>query len=426
MMIEGIEMMGLISRLFPICRSITGNGVRQTLAILKEYVQELEIKEIPSGSKVFDWTIPKEWNISDAYIETLHGERVIDFKENNLHVLGYSTAVDKIVSLDELLTLVYTQPDQPDAIPYVTSYYQERFGFCMSENQKRKLKDTYYHIVIRSSMENGFLTYGELILKGKSDEEVFFSTYVCHPSMANNELSGPSVVIELVKFIKRLPNRRYSYRIIFIPETIGAIAYLSRNHEVMKKNVVAGFNVSCVGDNRVYSYVSSPYGDTLADKIATNVLKYHFPDYKTYSFLKRGSDERQYCSPGISLPVCAICRSKYGEYPEYHTSLDNLDLVSVEGLQGAYEVYKKCIIALENNYKYQVTCFCEPQLGKRGLYPTISKKGSYNEVETMVDFLAYADGQNDLIDISNRINKPVDEILRAIYPLLREGLLLVK
>ena len=240
--------------------------------------------------------------------------------------------------------------------------------------------------------------------------------------MANNELSGPCVAIHLAKWLSELPKRRYTYRIIFIPETIGSITYLSRNIDVLKKNVIAGFNLSCVGDNRTYSYIESRYGKTLADKVARNILQHHYPDYITYSFLKRGSDERQYNAPGVDLPVCAICRSKYGEYPEYHTSADDLSLISPEGLNGSFEVYQKCILALENNYYYRISCLCEPQLGKRGLYPTISQKGSYNEVTAMTAFIAYADGSNDLIDISNIIKTPVDILIPIAQKLVKAGL----
>lgn len=417
----GIQMYSLAEKLYPICRSITGNGVRKTLSILKE-VYPLKIYEVPSGTQVFDWTIPKEWNIKDAYIETSSGERIVDFKKHNLHVLGYSTPVDKTVSLGELLQIVYTQPDQPDAIPYVTSYYKERHGFCMSENQKKSLKEDNYHIVIDSEIKDGSLSYGEIIIPGESEKEVFLSTYICHPSMANNELSGPCVAIHLAKWLSELPKRRYTYRIIFIPETIGSITYLSRNIDVLKKNVIAGFNLSCVGDNRTYSYIESRYGNTLADKVAKNILQYHYPDYVTYSFLKRGSDERQYNAPGVDLPVCAICRSKYGEYPQYHTSADDLSFISPEGLNGAFEVYQKCILALENNYYYEVACLCEPQLGKRGLYPTISQKGSYDEVSAMMACIAYADGTNDLIDISNIIKTPVDVLIPIAQKMVKANL----
>ena len=418
------EMYELCERLFPICRSITGDGVRKTLQMLVEvYGNEINIHEVPTGTKVFDWTVPKEWNIKEAYIENSKGQRVIDFKNNNLHVVGYSLPVDKFVDLQELKSVVYTQPDQPDAIPYVTSYYKECYGFCMSQNQLDKLPEDTYHIVIDSELKEGSLTYGEIIIPGDTEEEVFLSTYICHPSMANNELSGPVVATFLAKWLNSLVKRRYTYRIIFIPETIGAITYLSKNLQYLKEHVIAGFNLSCVGDNRTFSYVESRYGDTLADKAAKNVLSFYYPDYKTYSFLKRGSDERQYNAPGVDLPVCAICRSKYGEYPEYHTSKDNLELISPEGLLGAYEVYQQCILALENNYSYKINVLCEPQLGKRGLYPTTSQKGTYDAVKVMIDFIAYADGSNDLIDISNIIGVPVNELLTVIEKLEKVDLL---
>lgn len=418
------EMYELCERLFPICRSITGDGVRKALQMLVEvYGNEINIHEVPTGTKVFDWTVPKEWNIKEAYIENSKGQRVIDFKNNNLHVVGYSLPVDKFVDLQELKSVVYTQPDQPDAIPYVTSYYKECYGFCMSQNQLDKLPEDTYHIVIDSELKEGSLTYGEIIIPGDTEEEVFLSTYICHPSMANNELSGPVVATFLAKWLNLLVKRRYTYRIIFIPETIGAITYLSKNLQYLKEHVIAGFNLSCVGDNRTFSYVESRYGDTLADKAAKNVLSFYYPDYKTYSFLKRGSDERQYNAPGVDLPVCAICRSKYGEYPEYHTSKDNLELISPEGLLGAYEVYQQCILSLENNYSYKINVLCEPQLGKRGLYPTTSQKGTYDAVKVMIDFIAYADGSNDLIDISNIIGVPVNELLTVIEKLEKVDLL---
>ena len=418
------EMYELCERLFPICRSITGDGVRKTLQMLVEvYGNEINIHEVPTGTKVFDWTVPKEWNIKEAYIENSKGQRVIDFKNNNLHVVGYSLPVDKFVDLQELKSVVYTQPDQPDAIPYVTSYYKECYGFCMSQNQLDKLPEDTYHIVIDSELKEGSLTYGEIIIPGDTEEEVFLSTYICHPSMANNELSGPVVATFLAKWLNLLVKRRYTYRIIFIPETIGAITYLSKNLQYLKEHVIAGFNLSCVGDNRTFSYVESRYGDTLADKAAKNVLSFYYPDYKTYSFLKRGSDERQYNAPGVDLPVCAICRSKYGEYPEYHTSKDNLELISPEGLLGAYEVYQQCILSLENNYSYKINVLCEPQLGKRGLYPTTSQKGTYDAVKVMIDFIAYADGSNDLIDLSNIIGVPVNELLTVIEKLEKVDLL---
>ena len=404
---KGEQLYNLAKRLYPICRSITGDGVRETLRILGE-VCPMQVYEVPSGTQVFDWEVPLEWNISNAYIETLQGEKVISFSDSNLHVLGYSEPVDEIVSREELLKHVYTQPDQPNAIPYVTSYYKKRYGFCMTEAQKNNLAAEEYHICIDSRFTDGSLTYGEIILPGETEEEVFFSTYVCHPSMANNEVSGPCVAINLAEQIAKMEKRRYTYRFAFIPETIGSLTYLSRNYKEMKKKVVAGFNITCVGDNRTYSYIPSRKGNTLADRVAKNVLGHHFPEYKKYSFLDRGSDERQYCAPGIDLPVCVICRSKFGEYPEYHTSLDNMDLISPEGLQGTYEVLSKIVMGVEYNRYYEVTCLGEPQLGKRGLYPTISQKGSYDGVKAMRNFLAYADGTLDLFEISEIIGEPVE------------------
>lgn len=424
----GNEMYTLCNKLFPICRSITGNGVRETLRVLQSICPAMTLHEVPTGTQVFDWTVPKEWNIRDAWIKNSKGEKILDFAKSNLHVMGYSIPVNQKVTLEELLPLIHTQPDQPDAIPYVTSYYKERYGFCMSQLQKDTLQEDTYHIYIDSDLKDGSLTYGEILIpstEGHKDE-IFLSTYVCHPSMANNELSGPAVTIYLAKWLWEKKHRRYNYRIIFIPETIGAITYLSQHLPEMKKNIRAGFNISCVGDDRTYSYVASRYGNTLADKVAKNVLSFHYSEYKHYSFLQRGSDERQYNAPGVDLPVCAVCRSKYAEYPEYHTSKDNMGLISPTGLQGAYEVYRDMIEALEYNHRYQIQCFGEPQLGKRGLYPTISQKGSYDAVKSMTDFIAYADGMNDLIDISNIIKVPVERLVTVIEKLQEAKLISVE
>ncbi len=417
----GEEMYELLKRLFPICRSITGNGVRQTLKIIQEHIP-IKIHEVPTGTKVFDWTIPKEWNIKDAYVMDENGKKIIDFKKNNLHVVGYSVPIKKTVSLSELEEHLYSHPEQPEAIPYVFSYYKERWGFCIAHKDRENLKEGKYKVFIDSELKEGSLTYGELIIPGKSKKEIFLSTYVCHPSMANNELSGPVVTTFLAKWILSKP-RKYTYRIIFIPETIGSITYLSKNLDVMKQNVIAGFNISCVGDNGVYSYLPSRNGDTYADKIALNILSFKHPTFIKYSFLDKGSDERQYNSPGVDLPVCCIMRSKYGEYPEYHTSLDNLEFVSSDGLKGAYDLFKECIRLIEENGKYKIKCLGEPQLGKRGLYPTISAKSSAKEVKSMMDFISYADGKNDLIEIGNKINVPVWELYPIIEKLLKADLL---
>lgn len=412
----------LLKRLFPIYRSITGDGNRQTLEILKETCPLLKTYEVPSGTKVFDWTIPPEYNIKDAWIKNSKGEKIIDFKENNLHVVGYSTPIHKKVNKQELLECVYTLPEQPDLIPYVTSYYKERYGFCMSENQKNNLIEDVYEIFIDSELKKGSLTYGEILIKGKSKKEVLLSTYICHPSMANNELSGPVVAINLAKWLMNRKNE-LSYRIVFVPETIGSITYLSKNLKQMKKNTIAGFVLTCVGDNNNYSYLASPYGNTLADKVAQNILKSEHPDYKYYSYIKRGSDERQYCSVGVELPVCSVMRTRYGDFPEYHTSGDNLDFVSEEGLQGAFDIYQKIIIALELNKKYKTIVKGEPQLGKRGLYPNLSTKGSEKQIQAIGDFIAYANGKNDLIDISNYSNLPIKDFYPLIDKLLEAKLI---
>lgn len=414
---EGQKMYQMVERLFPICRSITGDGVRKTLEILKEEIPQLEVKTVPSGTQVFDWVVPREWRVRAAYIENEAGEKIIDMADHNLHVMGYSAPIDKYVDLEELKKYIFVQENQPDAIPYVTAYYKECSGFCMSKNQRDSLPEGKYHMYIDSELFDGELTYGEIILSGKSEKEVLLSTYICHPSMANNELSGPAVTMALVQWLSSLEERKFTYRIVIIPETIGSITYLSKNLSVMKEKTIAGFVLSCVGDNRTYSYIPSRKGDTLADRAAKNVLQFHYPEYKKYTFLDRGSDERQYNAPGVELPVCVVCRSKYGEYPEYHTSLDDLSLVSEEGLEGAFEVYKQIITAIEYNAFYKIKCFCEPQLGKRGLYPNISKKGSYYNVKSMVDFIAYADGRNDLIQISDIIGVPVSELILVLKKL---------
>jgi aminopeptidase-like protein len=413
----GQEMYDLIVELFPICRSLTGNGVRQSLDIIKKHIP-LEIHEIASGTQVFDWVIPKEWNIRDAFILDGKGNKIVDFKKNNLYVVGYSVAVDKDISLSELQQHLHSLPDQPEAIPYITSYYEEYWGFCMSQRQRDTLPEGRYRVYIDSDLEDGHLTYGECLIKGKTDEEVFLSTYICHPSMANNELSGPAVTTFLAKWIASVP-RKYSYRIAIIPETIGSIAYLNKNIDVMKKNIIAGFNITCVGDDRAYSFLPSRKGNTLADKVALNILKFCCQDFINYSFLERGSDERQYCSPGVDLPVVSIMRSKYGTFPEYHTSLDNLNMVNPAGLSGSYRVLRDCLESIENNNYYRIRCLGEPQLGKRGLYPNLSTKESTldDDVTALMNFIAYADGSNDLIDISNIINMPVNKLYEIVEKL---------
>ena len=340
----GLQMHQLMTMAFPICRSITGDGVRETLRIISGIIP-LTIHEVPTGTAAFDWSVPKEWNIRDAYVADESGNKVVDFKQHNLHVVGYSIPVDKWITFTELQEHLYSLPEQPNAIPYVTSYYKERWGFCISHNERTTLREGKYRVYIDSTLKEGSLTYGEYILKGKTEQEIFLSTYVCHPSMANNELSGPVVTAFIAKWLASRP-RKYTYRIIFIPETIGSITYLSRNLEVMRKNVKVGFNISCIGDNRAYSYVASRYENTLADKVASNVLSFNHPDFIKYSFLDRGSDERQYCSPGVDLPLVTLSRSKYGTYPEYHTSyishLIKVDFCNYFDIEKFYVTAKSC------------------------------------------------------------------------------------
>lgn len=418
----GSYMYELAKELFPINRSLTGDGVRETLRILSKEVP-IKIIEVPSGTKAFDWTVPDEWNIRDAYVKNSCGERIIDFKKNNLHVVGYSEPVDMRMNLEELSKILYSLPNQPDAIPYVTSYYKRRFGFCISHNDRLSLIEDDYHVHIDSTLAPGSMTYGELLIPGLSKKEILLSTYVCHPSMANNELSGPVVATALAKMIMSLKERNYTYRILFLPETIGSIYYLSQHIDYMKEHVIAGFVLTCVGDNRSYSFVESRYGNTLADRVLKCVLEHHYPEYKAYRFLSRGSDERQYCSPGVDLPVVSFSRSKFGEFEEYHTSMDNLDLISPVGLEGAYNAIEKSIVAIERNAYYKVNVLCEPQLGKRGLYPTESYKGSATNLRDMMNFIAYCDGQNDLLQISERIQCPLDSIYTFVDTLLEAGII---
>jgi aminopeptidase-like protein len=334
--------------------------------------------------------------------------------------------VDQWLSLEELQEHLFSLSSLPDAIPYITSYYKKFWGFCICENQRKDLKSGKYHVVINSEFKNGVMNYGELIIPGQLKEEVLLSTYICHPSMANNELSGPVVTTALARWISGISDRRYTYRIIFIPETIGAIAYISRNLDQLKKKTIAGYQLTCIGDERCYSYLPSRNGNTIADKAALHTLKHIDPAFKKYNYLSRGSDERQFCAPGVDLPIASIMRSKYGEFPEYHTSFDNLEFVTPIGLEGGFQAVKKALEAIEINCKPLVTVLCEPQLGKRGLYPLLSTtnpKG--NMVKNMMNLIAYSDGTNSLIDIAEIIEVPIWQITPIFKQLLAEGLLRV-
>ena len=421
----GNEIHNFARELWPLNRSLTGEGVRETLKKIKEHLPNLKIHSIPSGTQVFDWTIPKEWKVNSAYIISPSGKRICDFSKNNLHLVGYSVPHAGSLDLADLKKKLYTLPEQPDAIPYVTSYYEKEWGFCISYNDFKSLEKGEYKIKIDTELFDGELNYGELIIPGNSEIEVFLSTYICHPSMANNELSGPSVTTYLSKWLLELEKKDYTYRIIFIPETIGSIAYLSKNLKEMKKNIIAGFNVSCVGDDRTYSYVPSRNGETLSDEIAQHVLKWTYKNYKVYTWLNRGSDERQYCAPGIDLPIASILRTKYGEYPEYHTSLDNLDnVVTREGLDGGYWAIRKALELIEKNKKFKVTVLGEPQMSKRDLYTTLSRKNDSNKVSLMMNFISLCDGDTSLLNIANRLNTPAWDL----YPLINklESLKLIK
>ena len=418
----GVEMHGWAKDLFPICRSLTGNGVRETLAYLGRIVPSLTVHEVPSGTQAFDWTVPDEWNIRAAYIEDEYGNRLVDFARNNLHVVGYSTPVDEWMTLAELQPHLHSLPEQPGAIPYVTSYYVRRWGFCLPHAQRESMAEGRYHVVIDSTLEPGSLTYGEVLISGREKKEILLSTYICHPSMANNELSGPVVTTALARWLATA-DRRFSYRIVFIPETIGAIVYISRHLEELRRNVVAGYVVTCVGDERAYSFLRSRQGNTLADRAAKLVLTRHAPDHVEYSYLDRGSDERQYCSPGVDLPVASIMRTRYNGYPEYHTSLDDLTLVTPAGLEGGFDAISKTIALIEGNHTYQASTPCEPQLGKRGLYPTLGTRGAGYAVRSMTNVLSYSDGTRDLIDLAEFIGISADEAIDTSQKLSAAGLL---
>ena len=413
----GLKMYGWASDLFPLNRSLTGAGVRETLLYFQKEIPEILIHEVASGTRANDWVVPEEWNVKEAYLLDLQTGHRFDFKDNNLHLMGYSIPVNEIISREELDSHLHTLPDQPNAIPYVTSYYSREWGFCLSENQKNTLSKGKFQVVIDSTLEPGVMNYGELLIPGQSKNEILLSTYICHPSMASNELSGPVVALAISKLVKELENKRFSYRILLIPETIGSIYYISKNLNEMKENINAGWVLTCMGDEGNYSYIPSRKGGTLADRVSIKTLEELGVNYNKYTFLDRGSDERQYCAPGVDLPVASLMKSKYGSYPQYHTSLDNLNFITPEGLRESYEMMKTAIEILESNKFWKLKTLGEPQLGKRGLYPTVSTKNSGTTVQDLMNVIAYCDGENDLIDISNICGLKFKEVLKIIETL---------
>lgn len=412
-------------RLFPICRSLTGNGNRETLKILSE-IADIKISEVPSGTKCFDWIVPPEWNVKEAWVKDSTGKKIIDYKKNNLHLLGYSEKFNGKVNLNELKDHLHTLPDQPNVIPYLTSYYSPRWGFCLTHKQFKGLRNGDYEVFIDVNKDpNGSMTVGEVVLPGHSKKEILLSTYICHPSMANNELSGPIVSAFLYKELKKKKDRRYTYRFLFLPETIGPIWYLSKHGKELKKKLQAGYVLTCIGDNGNFTYKKSRAGNTLADRAAELALSQNGKGFLIEEFFPTGSDERQYCSPGFDLPVGSLMRTRYGKYKEYHTSSDNRDFISFDKMEKSVKMYLEVLNIIEGNMYYLNTQpYCEPQLGKRGLYPTLgSQKATTEFVNAMMWVLNLSDGANDLISVSKRSGLKFNIIEEAASRLLEKGLL---
>lgn len=419
---NGQEMFRIIEKLYPICRSITGDGVRDTFKIIEEYIP-LKVYEVATGTKVFDWTVPLEWNIKDAFIKNSKGEKIVDFKRSNLHVLNYSTPVNKKVSMDELKKHLFTIPEHEDWIPYRTTYYNENWGFCMSHKQYLELKNEEYEVVIDSTLEDGNLTYAECFIPGDSEEEVLISCHVCHPSLCNDNLSGIAVTIFLARRLMELQTK-YSYRFLFIPATIGSITWLALNEAKVSK-IKHGLVAANLGDSGRFTYKKSRNGNTEIDRVVVNALRDFHHIYKIIDFFPYGYDERQYCSPGFNLPVGCLMRTPHGEYPEYHTSGDNLNFVKPECLVESLSIYFKIVDLLENNKKYlNKYPKCEPQLGKRGIYTKIgAKTDSQAKQLAMLWVLNMSDGQHSLLDISNKSEIEFGTINEAANLLLENGLL---
>ena len=413
-------------RLWSLNRSLTGEGNRESLRILSELV-DLKVREIPSGTTCFDWNVPPEWNAREAWIKDSNGNIVVDFRENNLHLLGYSTPIHAKISLSELKKNLYSLPDNPDWIPYRTSYYKERWGFCLTHNQLMSLPEGEYEVLIDSTLDkNGSMTIADAVIEGETDEEIMFSTYICHPSMANNELSGPLVQAFLYQAIKSLGKTRYTYRFAFLPETIGAIYYLSQHGEHLKEKLRAGYVLNCIGDAGKFTYKRSRQLTSLADRAAETVLSQTKIGCNAEDFFPLGSDERQYCSPHFDLPMGSVMRTRYYIYPEYHTSADNKDFISFEAMETSVSRLLDIVKLLEANaYYINQMPHCEPQLGKRGLYPNLGSDTSTRlRVAAMMWTLNLADGKHDLIDIINRSGQSYSEILGVVKTLTEHGLLI--
>jgi aminopeptidase-like protein len=418
------EMEKYFDRLWPICRSITGNGLRESFKILQEIIP-LDLIEVNSGTNVHDWVVPKEWNISEAYIITPDGKRIADFKKNNLHVVNYSAPVRAKLTYEELSKHVHTLPDKPQTIPYITSYYKERWGFCLAHEEWLKVsKEGEFEVVIDSELKEGSMTLGHLILPGKSKKEILFSSYLCHPSMANNELSGPIALAFLYRKISLLKDRHYTYRFVLAPETIGVIAYLSLYGDTMKEKVDAGYVLTCVGDRGSFNYKRSKWQTSLADRAAEHVLLHSGEDYKTREFAVGGSDERQYCSPGYNMPVGSLMRSVYHEFDEYHTSSDDKNYISFEHLAKTVELYFDIVRSLELNSCYMGSVqYGEPMLGKHDMYPSsASPEVDRDEVMRLMHFLTYADGKNALLDVAEKMNCSILKFEEIVQKCLKKGL----
>jgi aminopeptidase-like protein len=422
----GSAMHALAAELFPITRSLTGPGYRETLDGLEAVSGSMQRHRVPTGEQVFDWTVPKEWTIRDAWIRAPDGELVCCLAEHNLHVVSYSVPVHARMTLEELQPRLHSLREQPDAIPYRTTYYLEDWGFCLTDRRRRELVPGEYEVLIDATLAPGHLELGEVTVPGTSDAEILFSTYCCHPSMANNELSGPLVTAYLAALVRtRQAPPRHTYRFLFLPETIGAIAYLAHFGERLRRRLAAGWVVTCVGDPGAFTYKCSRRGDALPDRITAHVLRHGGGPYSLVGFFPSGSDERQYCSPGFDLPVGSLMRTMYGCYPEYHTSLDNLKLITPQALAGSLQAYWRVVEALEaNEVLVNTQPYCEPQLSKRGLYPTTGGGlGDERRLQDTMLVLNWCDGERDLLDVAERSERPIWALREVAEELLSHRLL---